>query len=265
MKKRKEQQEKDLINHFLKYYNESTKTQYDLTDKKPDKNNQTTKQPDFVCKDAVTGEKIVIEISRLSGSKDWKWDTSASQFLGEVSSRLKGKLPGTFLLLPVIEIIKFNQKNKKPMMDQLCEKILACAPALAGGEEATLSEPFACRLRKYKEDGSQLGVETPYQTLGGPSIEEIRCQFEQVLDEANEKFRDYSDQPTILLLGIWEAGVDYDMFVKLLPIIDMNKYKDVKHVYLYDASPDKWIYHLWSSQCEYGSLEKHSCPERRPE
>ncbi|MEE8374149.1 MAG: hypothetical protein V3R87_10555, partial [Dehalococcoidia bacterium] len=194
--------------------------------------------------DHTTGQKIAVELSRLRGPIDWKYDKTPGKLLEEVRTRLGGKLQGTFLLLAGFKKIKVNQKNWKSTVEQLCQQVMTHAPCLAEGQETTLHIPFECTLRKMKTQGSTLGVEPPF-IVHGFDPDMTRKQLEETIDEANEKFKDYSDLLTIVLLGIWETGVEYDAFAELLPGIDMNRYKNVEHVYLYDAAPDTWIYRLW--------------------
>ena len=241
--KEKGQQEEDLIKHFVQHYNETNRTSYEY-DHKPDVTDRTTKRPDYVYKDHTTGQKIAVELSRLRGPIDWKYDKTARKLLDEVRSRLEGKLQGTFLLRSGFNEIDVNRENWKSTVEQLCQQVMIHAPCLAEGQETTFRTPFECTLRKMKTQGSELGAETPFIVLGfDPDM--TRKQLEETIDEANEKFKDYSDLLTAVLLGIWETGVEYDEFVGLVQGIDMNRYKNVKHVYLYDAAPDTWIYRLW--------------------
>jgi hypothetical protein len=68
------------------------------------------------------------------------------------------------------------------------------------------------------------------------------------LNEANRKFTSYRDKQTVLLINIWETGLDYQIFKTVLfESVDMAKYPNIKHIYLSEGLPDPPICHLWST------------------
>ena len=242
---KKKEQEKRIIDHFLEYYNETKGAHYwDV--REPDVDDRESKQPDYVCRDAVTGEEIVVEITQLPGPRDPKWTAGAREFLRDLRSRLEGELPGTFVLVPDVgvERIEYRQATREPMLEQLCQGILNVAPTLTEGESATLSQPFLCKLRKLRVEGSRLLRVGPTYTIWPENDPETKMQFQQAIYEANEKFMGYSSTLTILLVGIWETGCEYGEFAEILPSINRETYPNVKHIYLYDDSARR-PYHLW--------------------
>jgi hypothetical protein len=120
---------------------------------------------------------------------------------------------------------------------------------LAEGEEVSLFHPFPVKLRKEEASKVKTSCALVWVSPGGAySINENKLdqQFRQVLNEANRKFASYSDKQTVLLINIWETGLNYQIFkTELFESVDMGEYSNVKHIYLSEGLPDPPIYHLW--------------------
>jgi len=187
----------------------------------------------------------------LTGEQDLKWTQGAEKFLAEVKTQLSCKLPGVFFLQDWgVNAIRFTARNRKQKIAELCQAILKIAPTLAEGEEASLYEPFPVKLRKeearkVKTDCALVWVSPKgvYSTNKKP----LDQQLSQVLDEANKKFTNYTEKQTVLLINIWETGLDYGEFEKeLSEKVGLKEYSNIKHIYLSQGLPDPPIYHLWS-------------------
>lgn len=201
---------------------------------------------------------MAIECTILTGPQDLKLSEGAYEFLVEVRSRLECKLPGVFLLYDWgVDKIEYRTKTKEALITQLCQEIQRIAPTLAEGEEAQLCQPFPVKLRKepWEVTGN---CDLLWDPPGGvfivdPKDTKIREQFEEFLNEANEKFADYTHMPTIFLVNICETGLKYEMFKdNLFQSVDMQKYPNVRHIYLSEGAPDPIIYPLWSYSTQKG-------------
>lgn len=207
--------------------------------------------PDCLCADAVSGTEMVIECTMLTGEQDLRLTQGAEKFLADVRTQLSCKLPGVFFLHDWrVNAIRFTAKNRRQKIAELCQAILKVAPTLADGEEVSLYQPFPVKLtkeeaRKLKSNCALVWIspEGAYST----NENQLDQQLRKVLDEANKKFTSYTDKQTVLLINIWETGLDYEGFEKeLLEGVDLKEYSNIKHIYLSEGLPDPPIYHLWS-------------------
>ena len=251
----KKDREERAIQRFLQYYNYANGTSYKISEwlDRPPRIRQELKRPvpDCLCVDAVSGAEMVIERTMLTGEKDLRLTQGAEKFLADVRTQLNCKLPGVFLLHDWgVRSIRFTAKNRGNKIAQLCQVILKVAPTLAEGEEASLYQPFPVKLRKeeahkVKTDCALVWVspEGAYSTNKNPLDRQLR----QVLNEGNKKFTSYTEKQTVLLINIWETGLDYGEFEKeLSEKVGLKEYSNIKHIYLSEGLPDPPIYHLWS-------------------
>ena len=240
----KEEREDRAVRKFLEWYNRTKRTSFQAQRPKD-------KRVDFICKDQMTGAELVIERTMLASQKYLKMNKGAKEFLDEISSRLKCKLPGVFLLhdFGMGGEIKYKGKTKKAMIDSLCQEILRVAPTLAEGEEAQLQLYQAYDVKLKKEEVQKYATNCAlvyYLPSVAPSFDV--AEFECVLNEADRKFANYTHMPTILLASIGGTGLDYkELEEELFQSVDMRKYPNIKHIYLSEGSPDPKIYHLWST------------------
>ena len=128
---------------------------------------------------------------------------------------------------------------------------MAAAPKMAEGEELILSHPFPVTLRieearKVKTHSALVWI-LPRGSRPRHDIQLVE-QLEQVLLEANRKFKHYSDQPTALLINIWETGLEYETLEKeLFEVERMIEHPNIGHIYLSEGLPDPLIYRLCSA------------------
>lgn len=251
----KEDGEERAIRNFLEYYNQVYGTSYDINecewlDRSPRKGQEPLGPiPDCLCVDAVNRNEMVIERTMLTGGQDLRLTQGAEKFLAEVRERLRCKLPGVFLLYDWgANAIRFTAKNREMKITQFCQGILAAALMLADGEEVPLSQPFPVKLKKeeaYRVKTNCALVWIPPRARPSKEIQ-LDQQLEQVLDEANKKFMRYTDKQTVLLINIFDTGLDYNSFEKeLFSGVVMGKYPNIKHIYLSEGLPNPPIYHLW--------------------
>jgi len=108
--------------------------------------------------------------------------------------------------------------------------------------------PFNVKLRKVEAYKVKTNCALDWYPPEGASPNKNRLeQFRRVLNEANRKFTSYSDKQTVLLINIWETGLDYQIFkAALFESVDMGEYSNIEHIYLSEGLPDPPIYHLWS-------------------
>jgi len=252
----KEDREERAVERFLAYYNQANKTSYEIKewlDRTPRVGQgQKGPIPDCLCVDAVSGTQMVIERTMLTGEQDLKLTQSTEKFLTDVRSQLDCKLPGVFLLYDWgVYAIRYRANDRQTKIDQLCQEILRVAPTLAEGEEVPLCQPFPVRLRKEEAWKVKTNCALTYVSPGGEysmNKKQLDQQFQQVLSEANEKFRSYISIPTVLLTNICETGLNYEEFeAEVLKKVDMEVYPNIRHIYLSEGLPDPPIYHLWSS------------------
>lgn len=252
----KEDREERAIGTFLEYYNRSNRTAYQIKewlDRLPRiRKEPKGRVPDCLCVDTVSGSEMVIERIMLTGERDLKSYQEAGKFLADVRERLTCRLPGVFLLHDWggKGITFTGAKERAAKIAQLCQAILEVAPTLAEGEEAPLSQPFPVKIRREKTSRMNTNCalvwhhpEEKHPTSGN----RLDRQFGQVLNEANDKFANYADKETVLLINIWETERDYQMFeTELFQGIDMRKHSNIKHIYLSEGWSDLRIYQLWS-------------------
>lgn len=252
----KKDREERAIRRFLQYYNQANGTSYEIEewlDRTPSIGQELQGPiPDCLCVDAVGGAEMVIERTMLTGEKDLRFTQGAEKFLADVRTQLSCKLPGVFFLHDWgVNAIRFTTaKNREQKIAELCQAILKVAPTLAEGEEASLYKPFPVKLRKEEAHRVKTNCALVWVSPEGAySTNEnlLDQQLRQVLNEANRKFMSYIDQQTVLLINIWETGLDYEKFRKeLLEEVDLKAYSNIKHIYLSEGLPDPPIYHLWS-------------------
>lgn len=251
----KEDREERAIGIFLEYYNQANEKSYRIKewlDRPPRIGQEQGPIPDCLCVDTVSGTGMVIERTMLTGVQDLKLTQGAEKFLADVRTQLSCKLPGVFLLYDWgVNAIRFTAKNRERKIAQLCQEILTVAPMLAEGEEAPLCQPFPVKLRKEEACKVKTNCALVYVSPKGAystNENQLDQQFRQALNEANKKFRSYTDIQTVLLINIWETGLDYEEFeTELLKSVDMEEYPNIKHIYLSEGLPDPPIYHLWSN------------------
>lgn len=249
----KKNREERAIRRFLEYYNHTNGMSYKIKEwlDRPPRIGQELQGPipDCLCVDAVSGTEMVIERTMLTGEQDLELTQGAEKFLAHVRTQLSCKLPWVFCLHDWgVNAIRFTAKNREQKIAELCQAILKVAPTLAEGEEASLYQPFPVKLRKEEahkvKTGCALVFISPDGTASGNQLDQ---QLRQVLDEANKKFTSYTDKQTVLLINIWETGLDYEEFeTELFKGVGMGKYSNIKHIYLSDGLPDPPVYHLWS-------------------
>ena len=250
----KEDREQKAIGRFLEYYNQANKTLYEIKKwlDRPPRIGQELKGPipDCLCIDKTSGTELDSERTMLTGEQDLKLTQGAEKFLADVRTKLTCKLPGVFLLHDWgVNVIKFTAKNRERKIAQLCQEILRVAPMLAEGEEAPLSQPFPVKLRKEEACKVSTNCVLVWVSPGGAystNENQLDQQFRKVLNEANKKFRSYTNTQTTLLINIWETALDYEEFeTGLFERVDMEEYPNIKDIYLSEGLPDPPIYHLW--------------------
>jgi hypothetical protein len=187
----------------------------------------------------------------LTGEQDLKLTQGAEKFLADVRTQLSCKLPGVFFLHEWgVNAIRFTAKSRKQKVAQLCREILIAAPMLAEGEEVPLSHPFPVKLRKEESHKVKTNCALVWVSPEGAystNENQLDQQLRQVLNEANRKFTSYTDKQTVLLINIWETGLDYEEFEnELSEKVGLKEYSNIKHIYLSEGLPDPPIYHLWS-------------------
>jgi hypothetical protein len=250
----KRDREEKAIRRFLEYYNQVNKASYEIKewlDRVPGtRQGVQTPIPDCLCIDTIDGTKMLIERTMLTGDQDLKLYQGASEFLSDVRAQLGCKLPGVFLLHDWgVNAITFTTKNRGQKIAELCGMILEVAPTLAEGEEAQLCQPFPVKLRREEARSVMTNCALVWVLPEGAhrvNASQLDRQFSRVLEEANGKFTSYSDEQTVLLVNIWETGVNYEEFGELFVGIDMAKYPNIKHIYLSEGLPKPPIHHLWS-------------------
>ncbi len=250
----KEDREERAIGIFLEYYNQANGTSYEIKewlDRRPRIGEELQGPiPDCLCIDTVSGTEMVIERTMLTGMQDLKLTQSAEKFLADVRTQLHCKLPGVFLLHDWgVNAIRFTAKNREKKIAQLCQEILRVASMLSEGDEAQLGHPLPVKLSKEEACKVKTHCDLVYHSPEGASNENhLDQQFRQVLNEAYKKFRNYTDKETVLLINIWETGLDYKEFeTERLKSVDTEEYPSIKHIYLSEGLPDPPIYHLWSN------------------
>ena len=251
----KENREERAVRKFLQYYNQANGTSYEIKEwlDRPPRIGQELQRPipDCLCVDAISEAEMVIERTMLTGEQDLKWTQGAEGFLADVRTQLSCKLPGVFFLHDWgVNAIRFTARNREQKIAELCQAILKVAPTLAEGEEASLYQPFPVKLRKEEAHKVKTNCALVWVSPEGAystNENSLDQQLRQVLNEANRKFTSYIDQQTVLLINIWETGLDYEEFRKeLLEEVDLKAYSNIKHIYLSEGLPDPPIYHLWS-------------------
>ena len=254
----KEEIEERAVGIFLEYYNRAYRTSYSINECEWLDRTPRTRQkpqgpiPDCLCKDTINGTEMVIERTMMIGEQDLKLTQGAEKFLTDVRDRLSCKLPGVFLLhdWEINAIMFADTRDREEKIAQLCQAILTTAPILADGQEVILSQPFPVKLRKeedYKVKSNCALVWTPLECEGERNKNSFDHQLRQVINEANEKFIGYSDKQTVLIINIWETGLNYDHFkTTLLKEIVMADYSNIMHIYLSEGLSDPRIDHLWS-------------------
>jgi len=249
----KDKREERAVSRFLEYYNQVHETSYsgtniDWLDRKPRIGQwQQGPIPDCLCKDPASGTAMVIEYTMLASKEGLKRTEGACKFLAEVRIRLERKLPGVFLLHDWgVDEIKYKSNTREEKISQLYQEILRVAPTLAEGEEAQLCQPFPVKLRK--EEASKVRTNCALIYFLPSRAPSADChRLKGILSEADRKFASYSHLLTVLLINIWETGLDYEAFKReLFQSVDMEAYKNIKQVYLSEGLPDPIIYHLWS-------------------
>jgi HrpA-like RNA helicase len=246
----KEDREERAVLRLLEYYNHTHGTSYEISewlDRSPRVDAKAYESiPDCLCTDAINLPEMVVECTMLTGSKDLRLSEGAQKFLEDVRERLTCKLPGVFFLYDWgVDAIRFTARNKEKKITEFCQEILAVAPKLAEGDEVTVSQPYLVKLRKEEADRVTTDSGLVWVLPEIPRLPKVK-QLTQILDEANRKFTRYSDRQTILLINIWETGLDYKAFEEeLFQQIATEKYPNIKHIYLSEGSPDPPVYHLW--------------------
>lgn len=251
----KKDREERAIRRFLQYYNQANGTSYEIKewlDRTPCIGQELQGPiPDCLCVDTVSGAEMAIECTMLTGKQGLKLSQGAEEFLAEVRDQLNCKLPGVFLLHDWgVRSIRFTAKNRGNKIAQLCQAILTVAPMLAEGEEVSLSHPLPVKLRKeesHKVKTNCALVWVSPERSHTTNENSLNQRLRQVLDEGNKKFTSYTEKQTVLLINIWETGLDYGEFEKeLSEKVGLKKYSNIKHIYLSEGLPDPPIYHLWS-------------------
>jgi hypothetical protein len=119
---------------------------------------------------------------------------------------------------------------------------LDIAPTLTKGEVVSLSNPFPVKL--VREDADRLVTKGAllYNIPDCASTndkQQLSKQFQHVLSEADKKFQSYTEIPTILLLNIWETGLDYQYFkAEIFSKVNMEDYPNIMHIYLSEGQPE---------------------------
>ncbi len=251
----KEEREERAIRRFLEYYNQANGTSYQIKqwlDRLPRSGQRLQgPTPDCLCTDNLTGMEIVIECTMLTGEQDLKLTEGAEKFLADVRTQLSCKLPGVFLLYDWgVNAIRFTARNRERKTTQLCQEILSAVPMLAEGEEVPLYQPFPVKLRKEEARKVKTNcalIWVPPEGAYSTNENQLEKQLREVFDEASKKFTSYAHKQTVLLINVWETGLDYKEFSELFEGIGMEEYSNIKHIYLSEGSPAQPAYHLWSS------------------
>ena len=247
----REEREERAIGIFLEYYNQTHGTSYKVSkwlDRSPQKGQKPPgPTPDCLCIDSDNKIEMVIERTMLTGKQDLKLTQGAEKFLTEVQERLNCKLPGVFLLYDWgVNAIEFTNKNKEMKINQFCQEILAAAPKLVESEEVPISQPFPVKIRKEEAHKVKTNCALFWFPLRSKRATNKK-QLEQVLEETNRKFTRYTDKQTVLLINIWETGLNYERFEEeLFKGVVLGKYPNIKHIYLSEGLPKPPICHLWS-------------------
>ncbi|GEM_PF-5176076 len=255
----KNDREERAISRFLDYYNQTNATSYEIRcwlDREPrSKHDPQESIPDCLCVDATNGNEMIIEYTMLTGDHDLRLAEGAEKFLADVRTAVKCQLPGVFLLYDWrVNALRFTSNNRGEKIAELCREILAVAPGLAEGQEVLLSQPFPVKLRK--EEASKVKADsaliwTPLEANSN-SRNPIDQQLLNVLDEGNRKFVRYDYKATILLINIWETGLDYEGLKRIFPReVTLKEYPNIKHIYLSEGLPNPLIYHLYAHEREF--------------
>src|SRR5260370_19648747 len=122
------------ISRLLRYLNLREKRLYEVV-ARPDKEERELKRPDFVCKDAVTGAYITVEITRIIHHlKALEVKEHRNKVWYEIANLLEGKLPGAYeLTLPV----RLNTQGRPSQ--RLAKEIEDNAPKMAVGDTLQLT------------------------------------------------------------------------------------------------------------------------------
>ncbi len=250
----KEEREERAVGKFLDYYNQNNDTSYQIVEwLDRDSRNRLEQQgpiPDCLCVDNNSGKQIVIERTMLTGEQDLKLIQGAEQFLGDVNTQLKGKLPGVFRLDDWgVNAIIYTANNRQKKIDQLCQEILGIAPTLTKGEVVSLSEPFPVKLVREDEErfvaNSALLYNIP-DCVCAKDRRQLTKNLQHILSEADKKFQNYIKYPTVLLLNIFETGLDYGYFkAEIFSKVNMGNYPNIMYIYLSEGQAEPPIYNLW--------------------
>ena len=255
----REEIEERAVGKFLEYHNQTNNTSYQVVkwlDRAPHLIlEQPGPIPDCFCRDENSRKQMVIERTMLTGEQDLELTKGAEQFLGDVGTQLKGKLPGVFRLDDWgVNAIHYTTNNRQQKIDQLCQQILDITPTLTKGEVVSLSDPFPVKLIKLvREDADRLVTKSALlynipDCVCAKDRQVLTKQLQDVLSEADKKFQSYTQIPTVLLLNIWETGLDYQYFkAEIFSKVNMKDYPNIMHIYLSEGQPEPPIYNLWSN------------------
>lgn len=250
----KEERENRAVGKFLEYYNQTNDTSYRIVewlDRAPrNRLGQQGPIPDCLCGDKNSGKQMVVERTMLTGEQDLELIRGAEQFLGDVSNQLKCKLPGVFRLDDWgVNEIQYTHNNRQQKINRLCQKISDIAPTLATGEVASLSDPFPVKLIREATDRLVAKSALLYNIPDCACVKDRRQlskKLQHVLIEANKKFQGYTENPTVLLVNIWETGLDYGYFkAEIFSRVNMGNYPNIMYIYLSEGQADPPIYILW--------------------
>jgi hypothetical protein len=249
--KRKEAWEKEHVQRVLDFHNKKYGTCIAIKGKTNDVYPQLRGQPnwDWVCYHVETGEKIAVEIKRLTAPKLEERGNIMWQLLKEVRDSLSDKLPGIFSLsvdIPKDYYLPFNQQeNRQEFKSVLSEAIYRTAQKLKLEETEDLKpqitkqlpfllpDLFLCDLQKVNDEGNMLGLGSGFTGWWHRELDEHELEkFEQLVSHASEQLEKANVKETFLV--IIDEGhriACSDTVAEAFKRINHDSYSHINHVY----------------------------------
>jgi len=178
--------------------------------------------PDFVYQAWQRCPRLVLEIGRLiEGDAELRFERSVEAFGKKVSERVRGRLPG-FYLLEIPYDLKLPRGRGKVracerLLDELVNTILDAACRNANC--INISQPVQCKLIKLDRPESDVFV-TPMKydvldddtVLGDPIYFN---RFKDLLVESNHKFTGFEGCHNVLVLDVTDSKMHLDLLAVL--------------------------------------------------
>lgn len=248
--------ERKRVQRVLDWHNEKYKTHIAIrgraTDVYPCLKGQLNW--DWVCYDTETGEKIALEVKKLTDEELEVRHNTIGDILEEIKNDLSGKLPGIFVLgtsispqnsyLPLWGHL--GQQNKQKFKDVLCEAIFqtarrlkleeeqALTPQIIGQLPFALPDSFFCALQKVSDEGSALCKSYGFVGFWSPRLDEHELKkFEELVSHANEQLSQATNAKRTILVIIEEGHrlTMRDTVGIALEQINHDSYSHIDHAY----------------------------------